>query len=411
MDRGCMTTLNATPNLALQASLDLTNSNLTKLTAQVTALAAQLGVDEAALAKLVAAVPVVAPPVTAPGTVMNVAVVSTTSTSATLSFTEVTDGAGLPASYDLRFALGTLVWPTAIGTAYPGTSVGTKRTLTVVGLTPGSAYQFQVLAYRGTLDVNAVFGALSSVAQGTTAASTVVLPPPPPPSGGWPNEPTGMTLVTDEPFNALVEGGWRMVQRQTTNGSGLALIADPTAPHSPPGVLQFTYAQGFVAGSEPGVEFYDPPSPILETYFAFWWKPSNPFQNEGASNVNKIAFLLTQSADIYIMMQAVGSRYRIAVEPEFPGDTRVMAPNVTDTTVTLGQWHLIEWYVKCSSSPSTRDGLTKWWLDGVLQGSYTDLLTPGGFTEYQLAPTWGGLYSVKSETDYYWFDHARISRR
>ena len=51
-------------------------------------------------------------------------------------------------------------------------------------------------------------------------------------------------------------------------------------------------------------------------------------------------------------------------------------------------------------------------MDGVLQGSYADLQTPGdaGFSEYQLAPTWGGLYSTKTETDYYWFDHARISR-
>jgi len=123
--------------------------------------------------------------------------------------------------------------------------------------------------------------------------------------------------------------------------------------------------------------------------------------------------LLTSASDVYIMMQAAGSGYRIAVEPEFPGDTRVMAPNVTATPVALGQWHRIEWYVKYATTGSSRDGVTKWWMDGVLQGSYTDLQTPGdaGFSEYQLAPTWGGLYSVKSETDYYWFDHAHISRR
>jgi hypothetical protein len=256
---------------------------------------------------------------------------------------------------------------------------------------------------------------LTATSEGMSGSSalTVASAPPPPSGGARPNEPAGLTLVSDEPFNALVEGGWHQVQRQTTNGSGLFAGLDPAAPYSPAGVLQFTYATGFVAGSEPGAEYYDPTSPVKETYFAFWWKPSNPFQNESNSNVNKIAFLLTSASDVYIMMQSVSGGYRIAVEPEFPGDTRVMAPNMTETRVALGQWHLIEWYVKYATTGSSRDGLTQWWMDGVLQGSYADLQTPGdaGFTEYQLAPTWGGLYSTKSETDYYWFDHAHISRR
>lgn len=395
------TTLVVPQTFVQQAALDATNAAVAKL-------AAKLGVDEAQLATLVAA----APPA-APGAVTDLAVVSVTPTTVTVAFTEVTDGAGAPASYEVRFAPGAITWGSATAlTPLTGQLVGAKRTVTIPGLTAATGYQCQVVAYRGTLNVNAVFGAFSNVASGTTAVSTVPVPPPvvPPPAGAWPNEPAGFTLLSDAPCTALVENGWRAVQRQTTNGSGLFAVVDPTAPFSPPGVLQFLFASGFVAGSEPGAEYFDPATPVTETYFAFRWKPSNPFQNESNSNVNKIAFLLTQASDIYLMMQAVGSRYRIVVEPEFPGDTRVMAPNITDTTVILGQWHLIEWYVKCSSSPSTRDGLTKWWLDGVLQGSYTDLLTPGGFTEYQLAPTWGGLYSVKSETDSYWFDHTRISR-
>jgi len=102
------------------------------------------------------------------------------------------------------------------------------------------------------------------------------------------------------------------------------------------------------------------------------------------------------------MMQAAGSGYRIAVEPEFPGDTRVMAPNVTATPVALGQWHRIEWYVKYATRVESR------WRDQVVDGRRAAGVVHGSadagrcwLQRYQLAPTWGGLYSVKSETDYY----------
>ncbi len=29
--------------------------------------------------------------------------------------------------------------------------------------------------------------------------------------------------------------------------------------------------------------------------------------------------------------------------------------------------------------------------------------------EYHLTPVWGGVDGVKSETDYYWYDHVYIS--
>jgi len=55
-------------------------------------------------------------------------------------------------------------------------------------------------------------------------------------------------------------------------------------------VLQFKYAAGFPGGVEPGVEWYDLAAPVKETYFAFWWKPSKPWQTHMASGVNKMRF-------------------------------------------------------------------------------------------------------------------------
>jgi len=232
----------------------------------------------------------------------------------------------------------------------------------------------------------------------------------------WPNEPAGFKVLSDESFDALNEHGWLEEQRETIDsGLGVLLMADPLAPRSPPGVLAFAYPVGFVGGREPGVAFFRPAAPVAETYFAFWWRPSDPWQSH-MGNTNKIAFMFPLTGaqgDIFIMMYNTPVGHTIQVEPEFPIDTRRMEPNVAATPVTLGEWHLIEWYVKYATTDTTRDGATRWWLDGVLQGRYTDLQTPPGdpgFIEYQLAPTWGGLDDVKSEADTFWFDHAHLSR-
>src|SRR6266571_6023681 len=112
-----------------------------------------------------------------PGQVADLTVSAVTDTSATLSFTEVDGGTSSPASYDVRFALSPLSWGSAPsvtrGTcAVPlgGSAIGARRSCTVLGLSPSKSYQFQLVPFRGTLNVNAAFGGLSNVASGTTAS-------------------------------------------------------------------------------------------------------------------------------------------------------------------------------------------------------------------------------------------------
>src|SRR5437660_325303 len=133
-----------------------------------------------------AAIAIPAPVVTSPGTVSDLKVASTSDTSVTLSFTEVTDGSGQPASYDIRGVAGsTLTWGSSAPsvtrgtctTPVIGTAIGAKRTCAVLGMTPGTTYSFELVAYRGTLKVNAVFGNLSNVVSGTTAAVPTVPAP------------------------------------------------------------------------------------------------------------------------------------------------------------------------------------------------------------------------------------------
>ena len=119
------------------------------------------------------------PPPGNPGAVGNLTVAGATDSSVTLSFTEVTDGTGQPASYDIRWAAGAISWgsatPVARGTCttpVAGSAIGATKTCTVLGLAAGTAYQFQAIAFRGTLNVDAVFGSVSNVASGSTVAST-----------------------------------------------------------------------------------------------------------------------------------------------------------------------------------------------------------------------------------------------
>jgi len=58
-----------------------------------------------------------------------------------------------------------------------GTVIGANRTCRVLGLQASTTYEFQLVAFRGTLNVDAVFGDLSDVASGTTAAKLLPLLP------------------------------------------------------------------------------------------------------------------------------------------------------------------------------------------------------------------------------------------
>jgi hypothetical protein len=113
----------------------------------------------------------------APGTVADLAVEARAEQSLTLGFTEVDDGTGRAATYDVRYARPPIDWASATvvtlgtcSTPVAGTTIGVRRSCTVEGLSPGTTYDVQLVAYRGTLNQGAVYGGLSNVATGTTTS-------------------------------------------------------------------------------------------------------------------------------------------------------------------------------------------------------------------------------------------------
>jgi len=226
---------------------------------------------------------------------------------------------------------------------------------------------------------------------------------------GFPNEPAGFTLVNEYGFSDVMpnpgagdpvgSSGWFI-----NNSGNISRTSDGAAPQSPSFVAQYSYPIGFPGGDDPGTLFLDVGGGN-ELYIGFYWKASSPWQDHSAGNKITFQFLGGGGAggQVFIMMTA-GS-HLLRPTTELASDNRNLDPNVNSTEITLGSWHLIEWYMR--KSPSSM----KWWLDNVLQGNYTDVTWPANaFDEHKIAPTWGGSGETKSEQDYFWYDHMRISR-
>jgi hypothetical protein len=280
------------------------------------------------------------------------------------------------------------------------------------------------MSYRHTALLRALLTPLVPVAAAVAClpidAPVAESPPqPPPPSGTWPNEPAGMTVRTDWGFDqALPSGfpldvaipgsppGWNVVYERapgTTHGWA-QLMADPSAPWSPGGVYDFVYPQGMVEGNAPATVYYANLW-AREVYVGFWWKASVPF--DVGPNGNKIAFLFNGGGDgggqQFLILH---TDRRLHALPEYPGDFRWRDPNVNATVVTLGVWHRVEWYCDLAT------GMLQWWLDGVLQGSHSDVRNSHAFDTFKFSPTWGGNTGAqKRETDHYWLDHVHLSVR
>ena len=116
-----------------------------------------------------------------PGTVTDLSAASVSDTAIELRWTDTDNGLGGPSEYTMRYNTPTLRWgdvdDISVGTCRApivGRAIGQERRCTVTGLRPGLPYQFQMVAFRGTLNLNAVFSGMSNKITVTTKAS----PPP-----------------------------------------------------------------------------------------------------------------------------------------------------------------------------------------------------------------------------------------
>lgn len=214
----------------------------------------------------------------------------------------------------------------------------------------------------------------------------------------WPNEPVGASVVLDWPFSAVTGGG---LEFGSNAPSDFEIITDTTAPLSPSNVLQSKRP----AKSGGGVHLLTTFTGGTESYVAVKWKINSNFQGNQNNN-NKLFFMNPTSINSFIGIKGVHTADATGPlvlwwatntsgmnQAHIPGavEGTDLLPNITATPVTRNVWHTVELYGKASTTSTSRDGIVRWWLDGVLQGNYTNVnYGPGPFTKFNWTSTWSG---------------------
>jgi hypothetical protein len=213
-----------------------------------------------------------------------------------------------------------------------------------------------------------------------------------------------MTLITQRSFSAPVEDSWYFEYGQ----NNAQIVQDPTAPHSPSGIMQLTYPTGMVGGVGPNSLERDWATGTYRTlYVSYWMKVSSNFYGhigpeitktlhfwvgDGNTSGNKLYTQIsgggTDPLSAWVNLQGVvaGGNFDNGTSAEF-------RPNLAPATIVRGQWHHYELVIK-GNSAGTTDGTLDWWLDGVHVGSYSGIqYVPGAATwsTVKWNPTWGGL--------------------
>jgi len=230
------------------------------------------------------------------------------------------------------------------------------------------------------------------------------------------NEPAGFRAINDQPWSLLTGSGWNYLRRTASVDAGI--VPDLTAPRSPADVLRIVFTTDMIHDTEPGVHWISL-SGVREIYTVWWMKVSPNWQSSPAG-AGKITFLFTNGAgQVYTGLYHQGGSpstgwvpgppYRIGVNTEWaPYGQAVWLPNATTTFINPGEWHRVEAYYRWETTPGTSgDGIIRWWVDGVLNGNYTNVHYPAAsFTEFQFAPT---LQNPPTAEQYMYLDHTYVS--
>lgn len=240
----------------------------------------------------------------------------------------------------------------------------------------------------------------------------------------WPNKPAAFGTILDCQFNV------KPTPSRDPAGCGIensynagAIVTDSTAPVSPNNVYKSWISPGQSSG---GTQLnYTLPQGNREMFMGIMWRTNPEFQ--GRPNSNKLFFLRGPQANgVWIFGNSAlvnGSAPLIFGHNTGGGlldnshacsaDLGLLCfPNVGPGLLTRGVWTKIEAYVKSSTTNTSRDGIVRWWINGVLVGNYTNLNYGGtaGINEWVWSETWDGGVSPVPTVDWsHFIDHLHIS--
>ena len=251
------------------------------------------------------------------------------------------------------------------------------------------------------------------------------------------NRPQGATVLLDCPFTDSNCGGrlWELYP-----GAG-QIVTDLSAPVSPPSVNASILRAGQTTGGQqtiwpkPGTAAVQP---LSNLYVCFRWKMNDKFV--GFRVANKVVFLAAQdftyghiSVNGFFGIRPFNTSNYPTIQPMywyFGPNSNVQFwnndhtcgldfglecnPNVTATPVSQDTWYTIELYGIASSCNTCRNGTIKWWVNGVLNGNYTNMNYGDTIlNEWQINHTWDGATSCAARDCTYdqihYFDHVKIA--
>lgn len=213
-------------------------------------------------------------------------------------------------------------------------------------------------------------------------------------AGVWTNEPSGASVVLDCPFNSVSGCGILDVY------SSSQITSDSTAPVSKSSVVKSAMPPlNAFGGSQMN---YTLSKPYREMYVGIIWRTNPEFQ--GRNVCNKMFFMKgpdshgtfcfgngapQNGSNPLIWFHNTGNidnSHTCALDLGL-----VCWPNVSAGTLTVGTWYKIEAYIKASTTNTSRDGIIRWWVNGVLAGNYTNFnYASAGLNEWIWTETWDG---------------------
>jgi len=233
----------------------------------------------------------------------------------------------------------------------------------------------------------------------------------------WTNKPSGFTTVLECPFSTSPTncGIWDIYNSAIVSSDG-------AAPVSPSGVVIGRMLSTAVNG---GMQLVKNWPVSREQYVGLTWRSNTGFGGRPVGN--KMFFMLGPEAGGVFLWGAdalnSGCEQLIWGTNTLNYDnyhicsfSLICYPNVNPTAATMcrGNWYKIEVYFKSSTTATSRDGIWRWWVNGVLVGNYTNAnWNPQGGNEWQWNNTWdssGDLQNIPRASDWeHYLDHIVIA--
>lgn len=218
----------------------------------------------------------------------------------------------------------------------------------------------------------------------------------------WPNTPAGATVLFDSTLSS--KSGLLDVY-----GSWIA-ATDASEPVSPSSCYKSVmYAGNNFGGSQ---VHYIPPQTYTDLFVGLSWRTNAGFQ--GRQVGNKMFFVRGPSVNGVFLFGAsslssgqapmifnvntggYNNSHITGGDPLAP-----FFPNAGPGMLHVGTWTKLEAYIKGSTTSTSRDGIVRWWVNGVLAGNYTNVnYAPNGLNEWVWSETWDGTVNPVPSVDW-----------